>query len=80
MLIDKYITQVLDNFPKSDNIWKYEDGCVLIGCARLYQATKEERYKQFVLDYLNEFIAKDGTIKGYDRSKYNLDNINSGKV
>ena len=80
MLIDKYITQVLNNFPKSDNIWKYEDGCVLIGCANLYQATKEERYKQFVLDYLDQFIAEDGTIKGYDISKYNLDNINSGKV
>lgn len=78
--LEKYISNVLGTFPKHGNTWKYEDGCILMGCVQLYRATGKEHYRQFVVDYMEEFIAEDGIIKGYDPGTYNLDNINSGKA
>lgn len=60
--------------------WNYEDGCVLMGAKQLYEATKEEMYKEFIFNYLSDFIQENGAIHNYDSHEYNIDNINAGKV
>lgn len=70
----------LKNFKGHKDAWNYEDGCVLMGCCQLYEATGDEEYKEFVLNYLKTYINEDGTINRYEKEKYNIDNINSGKV
>lgn len=80
MKAEQFVEDYLNNFTRYRNEWNYEDGCVLMGCVQLYEATKDKKYQQFVLDYLKDFISEDGTIAGYEKEKYNIDSINSGKV
>ena len=60
--------------------WNYEDGCVLLGCERMYRVTGKTDYADFILRYLAERIAPDGTICDYPESLYSLDSFNSSKV
>lgn len=78
--LEQYITYSLRHFTEYKKNWNYEDGCVLMGCVQLYQATGEKSYQEFILKYLDKFIQEDGTIINYEKDKYNIDSINSGKV
>ena len=75
--IDQYLARYQSHNPA---LWNYEDGCVLAGCRQLYQATGEEKYLRFVLDYLDARVAADGTIPTFDTGNYNIDAINCGKA
>lgn len=75
--IDQYLARYQSHNPA---LWNYEDGCVLTGCRQLYQATGEEKYLRFVLDYLDARVAADGTIPTFDTGNYNIDAINCGKA
>lgn len=78
---ESYVTDFNSEFTnKQVDKWNYEDGCVLMGALQLYEATKEGRYKEFVLTYLDRAIAQDGTIKGYEEAMYNIDSVAPGKV
>lgn len=83
MIIDKvpkYIERYLEQYENYKEHWNYEDGCILIGCEQLYKATSDEYYKEFIIDYMKEYIHKDGTIENYTKEEYNIDSINAGKV
>ncbi len=75
-----FIQQYLSQYKPYKTYWNYEDGCVLKGCIDLYAATGDEAYRRFVLDYLNRFVAPDGSIPNYEMRQYNIDSINSGKA
>lgn len=77
---NQYISDSLKNFKNDTDYWNYEDGCVLMGCAQLYQATGDESYRNFVLTYLEGFIRGDGSIANYEKDKFNIDSINPGKI
>jgi unsaturated rhamnogalacturonyl hydrolase len=79
-MIDEFIKGYTKNYRSYKNKWNYEDGCILKGAWDLYGSTGEEGCKNFVLSYIDEFIDKDGNIKGYNPQNYHLDDINSGKV
>lgn len=79
-MVTQYIKDYLSNYKNYKTYWNYEDGCVLIGCVQLYQATGDDFYKEFVLKYMKDFICEDGTIQNYELEKYNIDSINAGKV
>ncbi|MGL5543803.1 MAG: glycoside hydrolase family 88/105 protein [Cetobacterium sp.] len=77
---EKYITDYLKTYEPYKGKWCYEDGCLLQGAMLLYKATENKKYLEFVYEYLEEFIGENGVIKGYDKSEFNIDNINAGKV
>ncbi|SKA73725.1 unsaturated rhamnogalacturonyl hydrolase [Clostridium sp. USBA 49] len=79
-MIEEFIDAYIENYKNYKENWNYEDGCVLKGALDLYKITQEEKYKSFILKYMNLYIDKDGNIKGYNFKNYNLDDINSGKV
>lgn len=60
--------------------WCYEDGCVYMGAKAMYEATKDSLYLDFLIQHVSYFVEEDGTIKGYDRDTFNIDNINAGKI
>ncbi len=79
-MTNAFIRQFLSQYKPYKTYWNYEDGCVLKGCFDLYAATGDEAYRRFVLDYLNQFVAQDGSIPNYELRQYNIDSINSGKA
>lgn len=79
--VERFIKGYIDNFESAKvNKWNYEDGCVLKGAIMMYEATKEEYYKEFVLNYLSKYINEDGTINFYNQEDYNIDNVSTGTV
>lgn len=75
----EYINHHLDTFMMKPACWNYEDGCVTQGSLMLYQVTKQERFRDFIEEYISDFIGPDGSIRSYKLEDYNLDNINTGR-
>lgn len=75
-----YINQYLEKYQNYQHYFNYEDGCILLGAKELYEVTNDERYFNFIENYLKRFITEEGTIQYYDFDKFNIDSINSGKI
>ena len=60
--------------------WNYIDGCMLTALLAREEITGEKRYFDFVEHFVDSFISEDGAIRTYDESKYNLDDVNEGRV
>lgn len=81
MVFERYIKNYIQEFNRLDrDFWNYEDGCVLIGAQRLYQATGENFYYECIKRYIDRYVGEDGKIKGYDKEEFNIDRIPSGLV
>ncbi|MDC7126468.1 MAG: glycoside hydrolase family 88 protein, partial [Spirochaetales bacterium] len=91
-VIDNYIEQMLQstpNFPlwNQERIrankkagWNYIDGCMLTAFIKLYERKNDEKYLRFVKNYIDFFIEEDGNIKTYNKTDFNLDDINEGRI
>ncbi len=60
--------------------WNYIDGCMLNALNVLYEITGDRTYFDFVEQFLDAFIGEDGSIRTYAPEKFNLDDINEGRV
>lgn len=81
MVFERYIKNYTGQFNKLDrDVWNYEDGCILIGAWRMYEAAGEEFYYDCIKNYVDRYVDEDGIIKGYDPGEYNIDRIPSGLV
>jgi len=77
---DKFIEGYLAKYERYKQYWNYEDGCVLIGAKGLYEATGDDKYLNFIIEYLKQYITEDGKILNYEDGKFNIDSINCGKI
>ncbi|WP_308991106.1 glycoside hydrolase family 88 protein [Mariniflexile litorale] len=68
----------IDHIPEPK--WEYKVGLVLTAYERLYAKTKNEKYYNYIKDFVDMMIDSTGTIKGYELESYNIDLINSGKL
>lgn len=60
--------------------WNYIDGCMLNSLLCMSRITGEAQYADFVKQFVDSFISEDGAIRTYQPEKYNLDDINEGRV
>ena len=60
--------------------WNYIDGCMLGALLSLSQITGDPLFANFVERFVDAFVQEDGTIRTYDPAKFNLDDINEGRV
>ena len=60
--------------------WNYIDGCMITAFLEIARITGNERYFEFAESFIDYYVREDGTIVGYDIAKYNLDDINEGRV
>ena len=59
--------------------WDYIDGCMIMALLEIYNTTNDPKYLNFS-DYYEDFrIRDDGSIDGYKKEDWNLDNINGAK-
>lgn len=60
--------------------WNYIDGCMITALLAIANITGEKKYFDFSENFINYYISDDGTILGFDKLKYNVDDVNQGKV
>ena len=60
--------------------WNYIDGCMITALLCASEITGEARYADFAEKFIDYYVFEDGTIRGYSKEKYNLDDVNEGKV
>jgi len=91
--IDNYIERVIE-MSKPDapfwNIesiklgrkpcWNYIDGCMITAFLAIADITGNQKYFDFAENFIDYYVNEDGSILRYDKLKYNLDDINEGKV
>ena len=78
--IENYFQNYLANYKnyKKTRVWCYEDGVVMLGAYDLYLATQKEEYRDFDVKFLDECIAKDGQLIGYDKENCSTDDLMAG--
>src|SRR5215213_2946082 len=59
--------------------WTYDHGLVLKGIERVYIATNDKQYFDFIQRSIYHFISEDGSIRTYKIDEYNIDNILPGR-
>ncbi|MDE6667137.1 MAG: glycoside hydrolase family 88 protein [Clostridia bacterium] len=92
-VIDRYIDRLIDDTtPEApiwniENIrhgkepaWNYIDGCMMTSLYTIYKLTGNRKYLDFIDNFVDYYVFDDGTIRGYEMSTYNVDNINEGRV
>ncbi|TCT17000.1 unsaturated rhamnogalacturonyl hydrolase [Natranaerovirga pectinivora] len=60
--------------------WNYIDGLMIKSIIEMYYITNDTNYLNFADYFIDFYINEDGTIKGYRKNEFNIDNINGGKV
>jgi len=58
--------------------WDYTQVLMAKAMLQAYQATKDDRYLEYVVEFANFFIDEEGNIKTYKMSDYNIDRVNGG--
>lgn len=60
--------------------WNYIDGCMITALLSMADITGEQKFFDFAESFIDYYIEEDGTIKTYTPEKFNLDDINEGRV
>lgn len=91
-IINKYIDKLMTSTPDLPlwNIeaihggkkpaWNYIDGCMMTSLIEMYKTTKDEKYINFVKDFVDYYVFEDGSIRGYDPKKYSTDDVCESKI
>ena len=60
--------------------WNYIDGCMMTALLAMSEITGDDQYAAFAEGYIDWFVGEDGSIRSYEPEKFNLDDINEGRV
>ncbi len=60
--------------------WNYIDGCMMTSLYTIYGQTGDRKYLDFIDNFVDYYVFDDGSVRGYDKETYNLDNLNEGRV
>jgi unsaturated rhamnogalacturonyl hydrolase len=60
--------------------WNYTPGLEGLAFTKLYEAYKDERFYTYAKGYADSLIDNNGQILTYEKSNYNIDYINPGKL
>ena len=91
--IDSYIERLLDGSTPDkplwniENIrhgkpahWNYIDGCMITALLCAAEITGKSKYADFAERFIDYYVNEDGSIRGYSMEKFNLDDVNEGRV
>lgn len=60
--------------------WNYIDGCMIIALLSMADITGDSKFFDFAEHFIDYYVLEDGSIRTYNPEKYNLDDINEGRV
>ena len=76
----------IKHFPDASTVdfnpegkWNYTGGLIAMSMMKLWDETGNDKYYQYAKSYADDFIGADGSIRGYKKSDFNIDKVNSGK-
>lgn len=87
--IDRLITESTPDLPiwNIESIrqgkkphWNYIDGCMITSLLQMSEITGDKKYFDFAESFIDYYVSENGDILGYDVEKYNLDDLNEGRV
>lgn len=79
-MTDVFFQQYLRQYTPFKDYWNYEDGCVMTGCQRMFEATGQRIYADFVLSYLSPRVEESGRIPLFPVSRCSMDSFNLSKA
>ena len=59
--------------------WTYDQGVVMKGIQGVWEQTADKKYFNYIHNYVDALVTADGTIKGYKKDDYSLDNVLCGR-
>jgi unsaturated rhamnogalacturonyl hydrolase len=71
---------VMKRHPTLSDRWDYAAGVMLSAIEQVWSKTGEKKYYDYIKSNVDEFVNPDGSIRTYHLEKYNLDQINEGKL
>ncbi|HEY5825068.1 MAG TPA: glycoside hydrolase family 88 protein [Cyclobacteriaceae bacterium] len=84
IVVKKYVThgdqKMEEKAPTHPSTWDYEQGVVLKGFDELWKQTKDEQYFNYMKKIIDRFVQADGSIRTYEFTEYNIDNITPGRI
>ena len=60
--------------------WNYIDGCMITSLLEIGRISGNQKYFDFAENFIDYYVFDDGSIRGYNIEKYNLDDLNEGRV
>ncbi|GAB4581091.1 MAG: glycoside hydrolase family 88 protein [Anaerolineales bacterium] len=70
----------LNRYSLAESQWHYKHGLLFKGVFHLWERTRNPKYWDSLLAYVNHYITPTGEIKTYTLTEYNIDQINAGKL
>ena len=59
--------------------WEYTHGLVMMSMHRVWKETGDDKYYEYIRNFVDFMIDENGVIKTYKKSDYNIDRVNGGK-
>lgn len=60
--------------------WSYDIGLYLEAISNVYARTGEQKYSDYIVHQMDNFIKEDGSIRYYNQESYNIDYVRNGKI
>jgi unsaturated rhamnogalacturonyl hydrolase len=76
----KMAEAVLAAYPNLSDKWSHEYGVVFKAIEDVWLKTGEDKYFEYILNNIKPNIDEEGHIRGYNVEKYELDDINTGRL
>jgi unsaturated rhamnogalacturonyl hydrolase len=68
----------IDNHPTPK--WDYKIGMILTAYEKLHKQTKDQKYFDYIKEYADMLIDKNGAFQKFNPKDHNIDFINAGKI
>ena len=91
-IINKYIEKLMTSSPDAPlwNIesilngkkpaWNYIDGCMITSLLELYKTSKDKKYLDFIVNFVDYYVFDDGSIRGYNPNNYSTDDVCESRI
>ncbi len=77
--IDKLFKDARFTNPDKGPTWTYDMGVVLEGVAEVWRNTGDGAYFDYIQKSMDQFVGKDGDIRNYKATEYNIDHVKNGR-
>ncbi|MFD1769214.1 glycoside hydrolase family 88 protein [Sphingobacterium suaedae] len=77
--MDKLFKDARFTNPEKGPTWTYDMGVVLEGVADVWRNTGNGDYFRYIQNWMDQFVAEDGTIRNYHATEYNIDHVKNGR-